>query len=877
LLPPPTAGLGQETFANREFIVGGPWQISPKRTAKILKKSHAIFFSGDILFGIFAREVLMKVLIVGGVAGGATTAARLRRVSENAEIIIFEKGPYVSFANCGLPYHLSGTIKEREQLLVTSAEDLHNLLNLDVRTNQEVLSIDRTNKTVTVRDLLNQRDYTESYDKLLLSPGASPIVPPLPGVEHEGVFVLHNIPELDEIVEWIKTRQPKNAVVVGGGFIGLEVVENLVELGLKVELVEMLNQVMAPVDYELAAEVHQHLELHGVNLHLGDGLKSIETGARTLLQVNTSSGLELATDLVILSIGVRPNSNLAKDAGLEMEPRGHICVNSQMQTSDPDIYAVGDAVQIDSCLTGKPTSLALAGPAAKQARIAADHMAGRDVAFKGVIGTSVVKIFDLSVASTGLNSRQLKEAQIPFETVTSHVNDHASYYPGATPIQLKLLFGPQGQIYGAQAVGTNGVDKRIDVIATAIHGKMTVYDLEELELSYAPPFGSARDPVNVVGFLAGNVLRGDVEVIQWDQIDQLDPNKWVVLDVRYPEELTVSALPGAINIPLSKLRSRLGELPKDKRFAVICGTGQRSYFALRILRQHGFDAVNVSGGFKTLNFTHRNENAMKQVEITQTAPITQTAQTTPTADYSLDACGLQCPGPILKLYQKVNEMNNGDVVTVTATDMGFAADVGAWAKSTGNSLLALDVSKGMVTAKVQKGLAQATQPVGAETLPTPTPGKDLTMVVFSGDLDKAIAAFIIANGFTALGQKATLFFTFWGLNILRKPEPVKVKKNFIEKMFGWMMPRGADKLTLSQMHMMGAGTAMIKGIMKKYNVDSLPEMIRTAQENGVRLLACQMSMDLMGIKKEELLDGVEIAGVATMAASATDSNTHYFI
>ena len=819
----------------------------------------------------------MKVLIVGGVAGGATTAARLRRVSENAEIIIFEKGPYVSFANCGLPYHLSGTIKEREQLLVTSAEDLHNLLNLDVRTNQEVLSIDRTNKTVTVRDLLNQRDYTESYDKLLLSPGASPIVPPLPGVEHEGVFVLHNIPELDEIVEWIKTRQPKNAVVVGGGFIGLEVVENLVELGLKVELVEMLNQVMAPVDYELAAEVHQHLELHGVNLHLGDGLKSIETGARTLLQVNTSSGLELATDLVILSIGVRPNSNLAKDAGLEMEPRGHICVNSQMQTSDPDIYAVGDAVQIDSCLTGKPTSLALAGPAAKQARIAADHMAGRDVAFKGVIGTSVVKIFDLSVASTGLNSRQLKEAQIPFETVTSHVNDHASYYPGATPIQLKLLFGPQGQIYGAQAVGTNGVDKRIDVIATAIHGKMTVYDLEELELSYAPPFGSARDPVNVVGFLAGNVLRGDVEVIQWDQIDQLDPNKWVVLDVRYPEELTVSALPGAINIPLSKLRSRLGELPKDKRFAVICGTGQRSYFALRILRQHGFDAVNVSGGFKTLNFTHRNENAMKQVEITQTAPITQTAQTTPTADYSLDACGLQCPGPILKLYQKVNEMNNGDVVTVTAMDMGFAADVGAWAKSTGNSLLALDVSKGMVTAKVQKGLAQATQPVGAETLPTPTPGKDLTMVVFSGDLDKAIAAFIIANGFTALGQKATLFFTFWGLNILRKPEPVKVKKNFIEKMFGWMMPRGADKLTLSQMHMMGAGTAMIKGIMKKYNVDSLPEMIRTAQENGVRLLACQMSMDLMGIKKEELLDGVEIAGVATMAVSATDSNTHYFI
>ncbi len=819
----------------------------------------------------------MKVLIVGGVAGGASAAARLRRVSESSEIIIFEQGPYVSFANCGLPYHLSGTIKEREQLLVTSAEDLENLLNLDVRTNQEVLAIDRANKTVTVRDLLNQRDYTESYDKLLLSPGASPIVPPLPGVDHEGVFVLHNIPELDAIVDWIKKHNPKKAVVVGGGFIGLEVAENLVELGLKVDLVEMLNQVMAPVDYELAAEVHQHLEMHGVNLHLGDGLKGIVDGQQSPLQVNTSSGLELATDLVILSIGVRPNSKLAKDAGLEMEPRGHIWVNNHMQTSDPDIYAVGDAVQIDSRLTGKPTFLALAGPASKQARVAADNIAGREATFKGVIGTSVVKIFDLTVASTGLNSRQLKEAQIPFDSVTAHENNHAGYYPGAAPIQLKLLFGPQGQVYGAQAVGTSGVDKRIDVIATAIHGKMTVYDLEELELSYAPPFGSSRDPVNVVGFMAANVLRGDVEVIQWDRIDQLDSNEWAILDVRYPEELSVSALPGAINIPLTELRSRLGELPKEKRLAVICGTGKRSYFAQRILRQNGFDAVNVSGGFKTLNFTHRNENTMKQVEITQTAPISSAPQATASADYSLDACGLQCPGPILKLYKKVNEMNEGDVVTVKATDMGFSADVGAWAKSTGNSLLALDISNGVVTARVQKGLNQPVQVDNVENLPMPTNGKDLTMVVFSGDLDKAIAAFIIANGFAAMGQKATLFFTFWGLNILRKPEPVKVKKNLVEKMFGWMMPRGANKLTISQMNMMGAGTAMIKGIMKKYNVDSLPEMIRVAQENGVRLLACQMSMDLMGIKQEELLDGIEISGVATMAAAATDSNTHYFI
>lgn len=820
----------------------------------------------------------MKVLIVGGVAGGASAAARLRRVSESSEIIIFEKGPYVSFANCGLPYHLSGTIKDREQLLVTSADDLRNLLNLDVRTNQEVLSIDRENKTVTVRDLLNQRDYSESYDKLLLSPGASPIVPPLPGVDHEGVFVLHNIPELDAIIEWIKTHQPKKAVVVGGGFIGMEVAENLVELGLKVDLVEMLNQVMAPLDYELAAEVHEHLQMHGLGLHLGDGLKSIETGSDSALQVITSSGLNLPADMVILSIGVCPNSQLAKDAGLEVEPRGHICTNRRMQTSDPDIYAVGDAVQIESSLTGKPTFLALAGPASKQGRIAADNIAGREMDFKGVLGTSVVKVFDLTAASTGLNTRQLKEAQIPFDSVTTFSHNHAGYYPGAAQIQLKLLFGPQGQIYGAQALGVSGVDKRIDVIATAIRGNLTVFDLEELELSYAPPYGSARDAVNIAGFAAANILRGDVEALQWDQFEGLDLDTWLILDVRYPEEHAVISIPGALNIPLPQLRGHLDELPKDKRILCVCSTGQRSYFAVRILRQNGFEAVNLSGGLNIQKTTRKPEETMKQPDLPLTAQAVRSAfAAEPKVEYQLDACGLQCPGPILKLYNKVKEMNDGEVVEIKATDLGFAKDVEAWTKSTGNTLLDLDMAGGQVTARVQKGLNQDTPLENQTNLAAPTSGKDLTMVVFSGDLDKAIAAFIIANGFASMGQKATLFFTFWGLNVLRKPDPVKVKKNFIEKMFGWMMPKGADKLTLSRMNMMGAGTAMIKGIMNKYNVDSLPEMIKTAQENGVHLLACQMSMDLMGIKQEELLDGVEIAGVATMAAAATDSNTHYFI
>ncbi len=391
-------------------------------------------------------------------------------------------------------------------------------------------------------------------------------------MDKEGVFVLHNIPELDEITEWIETHQVKHAVVVGGGFIGLEVAENLVEAGIKVELVEMLNQVMAPVDYEIAAAVHDHLELHGLELHLGDGLKSIEYGAGGTLQVNTASGASIPADMVILAIGVRPpNTKLAKEAGLEMEPRGHICTNNRMQTSDPDIYAVGDAVQIQSAITQKPTFLALAGPASKQGgRIAADNIAGRDMTFRGVIGTSIVKIFDLTVASTGLNSRQLKDAKIPFDSVTVFSNNHAEYYPGgASPIQFKLLFGPEGQIYGAQAVGLDGVDKRIDVIATAIHGKMTVYDLEELELAYAPPYGASRDPVNIVGFAAANVLRGgDVEVLQWDQLDKLDQEEWVKLDVRYPEELAVFSVPGAINIPVTELRGRLDELPKIRRFFV---------------------------------------------------------------------------------------------------------------------------------------------------------------------------------------------------------------------------------------------------------------------------------------------------------------------
>jgi len=823
----------------------------------------------------------MKVVIIGGVAGGASTAARLRRVDEDAEIVMFEKGPYVSFANCGLPYYLSRTINEREKLLVTTPESLKATLNIDARPNSEVVAIDREKKSVLVREHPGGREYTENYDKLVLAPGAEPIVPTLPGVDLEGVFMLHNIPELDALEAYIADRQVKRAVVIGGGFIGLEVAENLSERGLQVSIVEMLSQVMAPIDYEMAVEVHEHLALHGVKLVLGDGLKAIEKseGSDTL-KVLTASGKELETELVVLAIGVRPNTKLAKESGVEVTQRGYIATNEHMQTSDPDVFAVGDAVQVRSFITGEPTTLALAGPASRQGRVAADNIAGRNMTFKGVKGTSVVKVFDLTVASTGMNSRQLQQAGLAYESVATHDNNHAGYYPGASPIHLKLLFGPEGQIYGAQAVGTTGVEKRIDVIATAMHGKLSVFDLEDLELSYAPPFGSSRDPVNSIGFAAANVLRGDCPVKHWTDVAGLDRDAWFLLDVREHEEVAVGEVEGAHNIPLGELRSRLAELPRDKKILVNCASGKRSYFAVRLLRQKGFDAYNLSGGYKTYVLGVEQQRDEK---ITEEKPVmnygnVEVKAVEEGAQYQLDACGLQCPGPILKLYTKVKEMEDGDLVTVKATDLGFARDVEAWTKSTGNRLVSLDVKSGEITAIVQKGTAEvAAAPASGAQAQKHTKGEDLTMVVFSGDLDKAIAAFIIANGFASMGQQATLFFTFWGLNILKKPKSPALKKNLIETMFGWMLPRGADKLTLSQMHMMGAGTAMIKGIMRKHNVDPLPEMIKTAQENGVRLLACQMSMDLMGIRQEELLDGVELAGVATMAAAASNSNTHYFI
>ncbi len=590
----------------------------------------------------------MKILIIGGVAGGASTATRLRRMDENAEIVLIERGEYISFANCGLPYHIGKVISEREKLLVVTPQKLKETSNIDARVRHDAVSIDRKSKKVKIRELATGREYFESYDKLVLSPGASPIIPPVEGVGLPGVFTLRSMTDMDRINGFLLESKPTRAVVVGGGFIGLEIAENLQHRGMQVTIIEMLNQVMAPIDYEMAAMVHQHLQFKHIRLSLGDGLKSILTDKP--LKVTLNSGKTVETELVILSVGVRPETTLAKDAGLELGARGAIKVNEHLQTSDPDIYALGDAVEVKNLISGKPVNLPLAGPASKQARITADHITGKPAIFKGVQGTSIVKVFDLTVASTGLNSRQLDDLGIPYKNALIHASNHAGYYPGASPMAFKLLFSPEGKIYGAQLVGLEGVDKRVDVISAVIHSGGTVFDLEELELAYAPPYGSSRDPVNIIGFLAGNMLRGDLKSINWDDVDKMDRNQNIFLDVRDPEELSLGQISGALNIPLGQLRERVNEIPHAKRVIVYCQVGQRGYFAARILDQLGFDAVNLNGGYKTYshaeceqsNFdTFENVSISSREEIQEIAPFNMENAN----EFTIDACGLQCPGP----------------------------------------------------------------------------------------------------------------------------------------------------------------------------------------------------------------------------------------
>ncbi|KAB2439822.1 CoA-disulfide reductase [Bacillus luti] len=539
-----------------------------------------------------------KIAVVGGVAGGASVAARLRRLSEDNEIIMFERGEYISFANCGLPYYIGGVIQERQKLLVQTVEKMSKRFNLDIRILSEVMKIDREAKIITVKNVITDETYEESYDILILSPGSKPITPPIPGIETaKALFTLRNVPDTDRIKGYIEENKPRHATVIGGGFIGVEMAENLRESGIEVTLVEMNNQVMPPIDYEMAAYVHEHMRKHGVQLILEDGVDAFEEEGTV---IRLKSGAEIQTDMIILSIGVQPESSLAKDAGLELGVRGTIKVNEKLQTSDPFIYAIGDAIEVKDFVTETETMIPLAWPANRQGRMLADIIHGSiESVYKGTLGTSIAKVFELTVASTGVNEKALKRLDIPCEVVHVQANSHAGYYPNAYPIVLKLIFNKKtGEIYGAQAIGRDGVDKRIDVIATAIKAKLKVMDLPDLELAYAPPYSSAKDPVNMVGYAAMNMIEGLVDTVQWHEIDAIVEKGGFLIDVREPFELKQGIIKGSVNIPLDELRERLDEIPKNKELYSTCQLGMRGYVAARLLMEKGYKVKNVDGGFK---------------------------------------------------------------------------------------------------------------------------------------------------------------------------------------------------------------------------------------------------------------------------------------
>lgn len=564
---------------------------------------------------------MTKILIVGGVAGGASAAARARRLSEDAEIIMFERGPFVSFANCGLPYHIGGDIQERSKLLLQTPESFLARFNVDVRVMNEVVSIDRHNKSVTVKNLVDGNEYSESYDFLLLSPGAGPVVPPIPGIDNPLTHSLRNIPDMDRIIQTIQMNKPEHATVVGGGFIGLEMMEAFHQLGIKTTLIEMADQVMTPVDREMAGFAHEEIRQKGIDLKLGVALQSVEyipndhiasVGSGESeehqhiegeLNLTLNNGESLTTDILIMAIGVRPETKLAAEAGLQIGELGGIYTNEMMQTSDPAIYAVGDAVEEKDFVTGAQTLVPLAGPANRQGRMAADNMLGRNETYQGTQGTAICKIFDLAVASTGKNEKQLKRDGVEYEKVYVHTASHASYYPGAEIVSFKMLFDPKnGKIFGAQAVGKDGVDKRIDVMAVAQRAGMTVEQLQHLELTYAPPYGSAKDVINQAAFVASNLIKGDAKAIHYDEICDLSEDQ-ILLDVRNPGELeAVGCLEGAINIPVDQLRQRMGELPKDKEIIIYCQVGLRGNVAYRQLVNNGYKARNLIGGYRTYKF-----------------------------------------------------------------------------------------------------------------------------------------------------------------------------------------------------------------------------------------------------------------------------------
>ena len=795
-----------------------------------------------------------------------------------------EKGKHISYANCGLPYYIGGVIEEREKLFVQTPEAFSTRFRVDVRTENEVIFIDRKKKTVTVRQS-SEDTYEESYDKLLISTGASPVRPPLPGIDLPGIFTLRNVTDTDRIKEYINSHSPRKAVVVGAGFIGLEMAENLHAQGAKVSIVEMGNQVMAPIDFSMASLVHQHLMDKGVNLYLEQAVASFEREGKGL-KVTFKNGQSISADIVILSIGVRPETSLARAAELTIGPAGGIAVNNYLQTSDEAIYAIGDAIEYRHPITGKPWLNYLAGPANRQGRIVADNILGAKIPYEGSIGTSIAKVFDMTVASTGLPGKRLRLEGIDYMSSTIHPASHAGYYPDAMPMSIKITFDKQtGRLYGGQIVGYDGVDKRIDELALVIKHQGTVYDLMKVEQAYAPPFSSAKDPVAIAGYVAEDMITGKTNPVYWRELRDIEMENKFLLDVRTQDEFALGSLPGAVNIPLDELRDRMSELPKDRMIYTFCAVGLRGYLAYRILTQHGFDKVrNLSGGLKTYRAAtapivihQENEDQTDESPSPQEKTLSSEPSAAPAIPVAaaktirVDACGLQCPGPILKMKKTMDGLASGERVEITATDPGFPRDAAAWCSSTGNQLISKEASGGKSVVIIEKGEPKACNIV------TSCEGKGKTFIMFSDDLDKALATFVLANGAAATGQKVTIFFTFWGLNVIKKLHKPETEKDIFGKMFGMMLPSSSKKLKLSKMSMGGIGGKMMRYIMNKKGIDSLESLRQQALENGVEFIACQMSMDVMGVKQEELLDEVTIGGVATYMERTDNANVNLFI
>lgn len=810
----------------------------------------------------------MKHIIIGGVAGGATAAARIRRADENAEIVLVEKGKYISYANCGLPYYIGGVIKSRDKLFVQTPEAFSRRFNVDVRTRHEALSIDTERHEVSIRRA-DGTTYSETYDRLLLSPGAEPVRPPLEGIDTEGIFTLRNVDDTDRIHSYLGTHRVRHAVVVGGGFIGLEMAENLHHAGAGVSIVEMADQVMAPVDFSIASHVHRHLMDKGVGLWLGRGVERF-TSENGSIKVWLNTGETLSADLVLLSIGVRPSVKLAREAGIELGARG-IKVNRWLQTSSPDVYAVGDAIEYEHPIAGGPWLNYLAGPANRQARIAADNMVyGNREEYEGSIGTSVAKVFDITVGAAGLAAKHLKRMGVPYLTSVTTSSSHAGYYPGAFNLTLKLTFAPDtGRIYGAQCVGVDGVDKRIDEIAMLIKRGGTVRDLVRTEQAYAPPFSSAKDPVAIAGYVACNTLDGVMPVVTWRELAAADRSEVCLVDVRTPEEYSLGTIDGAVNIPLDDLRGRLGEIDRESDVIVFCAVGLRGYLAQRILLGRGYRRVrNLAGGYKTYSL------ATQKVEPVEGQPCGQAEDSGAESGdmLRLDACGLQCPGPIMQVKNAVDGMKAGQRIEVRATDPGFARDAESWCRSTGNKFVSKTSEGGYHTVVIEKREACA-----SAVTPAAGGSRDKTFIMFSDSLDRAIATFVLANGAAATGGKVTIFFTFWGLNVIKKRRKPHVEKDIFGRMFAWMLPSDSTCLHLSKMSMLGLGDRLMRHIMRRKNISQLEELMREAVYNGVELIACQMTMDMMGISRDELIDGVTVGGVATYMERAGNSGVNLFI